>query len=150
MSYVIAVDFDGICVSDAYPNIGEKIGAADVLRKIVESGHKLILLTYRFNTYQRDFSDQPVVKDAYLDEAVRWFDYREIPLYGINSNPDQAKETHPWYKSKKVFANLVIDYYGMGVPLKYDYKISDKPIADWANIEQWLTDLKIIKPSTKD
>lgn len=149
MSYVIAVDFDGICVSDEYPNIGSNIGAADVLRKIVDNGHKLILLTYRTNKYALGYSNQLIIQDAYLDEAVMWFDNRDIPLYGINSNPDQAKETHEWYKSKKVFANLVIDYYGMGVPLKYDYKISDRPIADWVKIEEWLTNAGIIKPVKK-
>lgn len=31
----IAVDFDGTCVANEYPNIGREIGAAEVLRGLV-------------------------------------------------------------------------------------------------------------------
>ena len=43
----IAIDFDGTCVTHEYPNVGRDIGAAPVLRKLVENGHKLILWTMR-------------------------------------------------------------------------------------------------------
>ena len=39
----IAVDFDGTCVTHAYPEIGNDIGAVPILKRIVERGHKLIL-----------------------------------------------------------------------------------------------------------
>lgn len=149
MTRNIAVDFDGVCVSDEYPGIGKNIGAADVLRKIVDSGNNLILLTQRSNTYKINEHGQSVIDKRYLEDAVFWFKEREIPLYGINLNPEQEKEFHPMHGSKKVCADLIIDYYGMGVPLKYNYKISDKPIADWERIEQWLTNLNIIKPPKK-
>lgn len=150
MNRNIAIDFDGICVSDEYPNVGKNIGAADVLRKIVDSGNNIILLTHRSNTYKINQKGQSVIDKPYLENAVFWFKNRDIPLYGINSNPEQDQEFHPKHNSQKVCAEIIIDYYGMGVPLKYDYKISDKPIADWERIEQWLTNLKIIKPKEKD
>lgn len=34
---IIAIDFDGTCVTHEYPNIGRDIGP--VLRKLVENGH---------------------------------------------------------------------------------------------------------------
>ena len=45
----IAVDFDGTCVSNAFPYIGKDIGSVPVLKKLVEKGHKLILYTLRSN-----------------------------------------------------------------------------------------------------
>ena len=153
---IVAVDFDGICVSNEYPSIGENIGAADVLRKIIDSGNDLILWTHRFNTYKHNNFMQSVVDEHHLDDAVNWFKNREIPLLGINENPNQSKEDakhkgrgYQWSGSKMVYADVVINYYGIGVPLKFDYKISDLPIADWQKIESWLTDMKIIKPPKK-
>ena len=43
----IAVDFDGTCVTHEYPNIGKDIGAVPVLKKLTDSGHKIILNTMR-------------------------------------------------------------------------------------------------------
>ena len=41
---IIAVDFDGTCVTHKYPDIGEDIGAVPVLKELVDKGHRLILL----------------------------------------------------------------------------------------------------------
>ena len=46
-SIVICVDFDGTCTTHDYPHIGKDIGAIQVLRDLVENGHKLILFTMR-------------------------------------------------------------------------------------------------------
>lgn len=43
---VIAVDFDGTCVTHEFPKIGKDIGAIPVLRKLVEKEHQIILLYY--------------------------------------------------------------------------------------------------------
>lgn len=44
---VIAVDFDGTCVTHEFPKIGKDIGAIPVLRKLVEKEHQIILYTMR-------------------------------------------------------------------------------------------------------
>ena len=45
---VIAVDFDGTIVEDAYPDIGEpKIFAFETLKEIQKARHQLILWTLR-------------------------------------------------------------------------------------------------------
>ena len=44
---VIAIDFDGTCVTNEYPNVGNDIGAVPVLKRIVEKGHRIILYTMR-------------------------------------------------------------------------------------------------------
>lgn len=112
-SKTIAVDFDGTAVSYAWPEVGNEIGAAEVLRDLQAAGHKIILLTMR--------SDKP------LSDAVSWFSRNKITLYGINHNRDQAS----WSKSQKVYAHLYIDDQNLGAPLLRDETISEKPFIDW-------------------
>ena len=44
---IIAVDFDGTCVTHEFPRVGEEIGAAEVLKELTDKGHKIILFTMR-------------------------------------------------------------------------------------------------------
>ena len=61
---IIAVDFDGTIVEDAYPQIGKPIiFAFETLKKLQEKGHRLILWTYR--------------SGSKLDEAVQNEDYEK-------------------------------------------------------------------------
>lgn len=39
----ICIDFDGTCVTHEYPKIGKDIGAVPVLKRLIETGNKLIL-----------------------------------------------------------------------------------------------------------
>ncbi len=39
---IIAVDFDGTCVTHDYPKVGMDIGATEVLKELVKEGHKLM------------------------------------------------------------------------------------------------------------
>lgn len=121
---VIAVDFDGTCVSHEYPGIGKDIGAESVLKKIVDSRHKIILYTMR--------------SGEYLDEALVWFDKRGIQLYGINTNPTQRS----WTKSPKCYAQLYIDDAALGCPLIYPENARE--YADWNKIEEMLIDKGVI------
>ena len=61
---VIAVDFDGTCVTHEFPNIGKDIGAVPILKELIKKGHKLILYTMRSGDL--------------LEEAVNWFAYNGI------------------------------------------------------------------------
>lgn len=98
---IIAIDFDGTCVTHEYPEIGRDIGAAEVIRKFVARGDKIILFTMR--------------SGKHLDDAVMWFAANEIPLFGINQNPEQ----HTWTSSPKPYANVYIDDAALGVPLRH-------------------------------
>lgn len=122
----IAIDFDGTVVTHEYPRIGEDIGAIPVLKKLVNCGHKLILLTMR--------------SGKTLEEAVEWFNENNIKLWGINYNPTQ----HRWTNSNKVYANLYIDDQALGVPKKLDITISNNFFVDWEVVEQYLKTLGII------
>jgi hypothetical protein len=121
----IVLDFDGTVVSYNYPNIGQDIGAVPVLKKLIAAGHKLILNTMRCGKE--------------LEAAVNWFKEHDIPLYGINTDPEQAR----WTKSPKAFANLYIDDAALGCPLIYPVKgflpgedKSGKPYVDWVKVDE--------------
>lgn len=126
---IIAVDFDGTCVTHAYPEIGEYIGAQIVLRLLVKAGHKLILHT------MRDKEE--------LDEAVKWFEDNGIELYGINKNPTQDS----WTDSPKAYANLYIDDAALGCPLLIDKKTNRK-FVDWFHVTTKLLNDGIIKSNS--
>lgn len=99
---IIAVDFDGTCVKHRFPLIGQGIGAEPYLKMMVERGHKLILFTVR--------------SGKFLDDAVKWFEINEIPLYSIQTNPNQRLIS----SSPKVLANLYIDDLALGCPVLKD------------------------------
>lgn len=127
----IAVDFDGTCVKHSFPYIGEDIGAAPVLKDLVDSGHLIILYTVR--------------SGEFLDAAVNWFTENEIPLFGINENPTQ----NSWTQSRKIFANLYIDDYALGVPLVHkkvnEYSTNIERYVDWAKVRIMLEQDGIIE-----
>lgn len=116
---IIAVDFDGTVVTHAYPHIGEDAGAVPVLKELANNGCRLILLTMR--------------SDKLLEKAVAWFRGRNIPLYGVNANPQQQL----WTASPKVYADLYIDDSALGCPIRFIDGVK-RPVADWAKIREQL------------
>ena len=63
---IIAVDFDGTCVSHDYPYIGKEIGAAPVLRELVAAGHDLILFTMRDGKLLKEMKQPVAVNPKYI------------------------------------------------------------------------------------
>ena len=118
MITIVAVDFDGTCVTNEYPRIGKEIGAAPVLKKMTDKGIKLVVYTMR--------------DGKLLEEAVQWFKDNNIPLYGVNKTPGQYK----WTNSPKIFANYYIDDAAIGVPLIFDP--GNKPFVDWEKLKPYL------------
>lgn len=111
---IIAVDFDGTCVKHAYPYLGEDIGAQYWLKEFVDAGAKLILWTMRSG-------------DELID-AEYWFYNNNIPLFGVNSNPEQ----HNWTDSPKAYPHLYIDDAAYGCPLYYED--GQRPYVDWNSV----------------
>lgn len=101
---IIGIDFDGTCVTDLYPYVGNNIGAASVLRKLADK-NLLILYTVR--------------DGKYLQDAVDWFKYNHINLYSVNYNPE------PVSSSPKLYCDYYIDDRNIGTPL------TDKGYVDW-------------------
>lgn len=122
---IIAVDFDGTCVTAKFPELGENIGAQYVLRELVKQGHQLILYTMRGHTCKT--WDGQESNENFIISALKWFIENEIPLWGVNENPQQTKDQ--WTDSPKPFYNVLIDDYAFGCPLVHSpYKSS---FVDW-------------------
>lgn len=118
----ILIDFDGTVVTHAFPKIGESVGAEKVLRALTDQGHKLILFTMRCDS----------IRGAHLTAAVEWFKERNIPLYGIQTNPRQSS----WTTSPKAYGQLIIDDTALGIPLVNPK--GERPYVDWAVVENLL------------
>ena len=116
---IIGIDFDGTCVTHEYPEIGRDVGAEPVLKELIQEGHKLILWTMR--------------SGKYLEEAVTWFQDRDIPLFGVNKNPEQST----WTDSPKAYCNLYIDDAALGIPLLVSSKES-RPYVNWEKVREML------------
>lgn len=123
---VIAVDFDGTCVTHDYPKVGKDIGAVPVLRALVDAGHKIILYTMRAPSK----NGGPNLEQ----DAIDWFTENQIPLYGVNKNKAQIF----WTSSKKLFANIYIDDATLGAPLMMDESLSSRPFIDWVKARELL------------
>lgn len=146
---IIAIDFDGTCVTHEFPKVGKDIGAVPVLKKLTDFGHQLVLFTMRShlqegtaepNSLQWDNEDKIKLETDVLDDAINWFKENNIPLYGININPSQVN----WTKSPKVYAQLYIDDAALGCPLMYNIYISSRPFVDWKEVERMLIDQSIL------
>ncbi len=120
MSKIIAVDFDGTCVTHEYPEVGETVPhCVRVLERLQANDVKIILWAMRHGEY--------------LQNAVDWFSENEITLWGINENPEQ----HTWSQSPKCFAHAYIDDAAIGCPLK-NQNWTNRPFVDWQAVEKLL------------
>jgi hypothetical protein len=72
-------------------------------------------------------SDNIKTGQMYLTDAVNWFKKWDIPLYGIQSDPQQKA----WTSSPKCYAEIYIDDAALGAPLTYNPDMSDRPFIDW-------------------
>jgi hypothetical protein len=75
---------------------------------------------------------------APLQEAVNWFHQNNIPLVGINENPDQ----HSWTSSPKAYCHVYIDDAALGTPLIYG--LHERPFVDWQRIRTLLVEKHLL------
>lgn len=116
---IIAVDYDGTVVPKLPEGFCEvDTGAERVLRKLVEAGHLLVLWTCRNNSIDNpyNFVRGMLREESSLEEAMRWFDEHNIPLYGINDVPNQSSLIG---KSRKLLYDILIDDTSLGIPLVF-------------------------------
>lgn len=114
-SLILAVDFDGTIVEDAYPGIGKPmIFAFDTLKRLQKHGYRLILWTFR--------------KGKHLDEAVEFCRKNGVEFYAINNS--FPEEDHDPTVSRKIHADIFID----------DRNIGGFP--GWGEVYQFITKTK--------
>lgn len=140
----IAIDFDGTCVTHDFPFVGTDIGAVSVLKELVANGHDLILWTMRAdcenNTGASDCIPE-VHNGPFLTDAINWFKENDIPLFGIQRNPEQDS----WTTSPKCYAQLYIDDAALGCPLIKNICVSSRPFVDWKAVRKLLVKKGLIK-----
>ena len=144
----ICIDFDGTCVTHEFPKIGKDIGAVPVLKRLVKAGHRLILWTMRSDIKETKelwmgVADAEIIEPIqgrYLTDAVNWFKDNDIPLFGINENPEQKS----WTSSPKAYGHLYIDDAALGCPLIFDDESVDRPYVDWTMTEARLIYMGLI------
>jgi hydroxymethylpyrimidine pyrophosphatase-like HAD family hydrolase len=96
---IIAVDFDGTIVEDAYPKIGStQLFAFETLRKLQSEGYRLILWTYR--------------SGSKLAEAVAFCKENGIDFYAVNKSFPEEDFDEKY--SRKINADLFIDDRNIG------------------------------------
>ena len=96
---IIAIDFDGTIVEDAYPKIGKPmIFAFETMRKLQSEGHRLILWTYR--------------SDIKLQEAVDFCKQQGLEFYAINKS--YPEEEFDGKISRKINAAFFVDDRNIG------------------------------------
>jgi len=97
---IIAVDFDGTIVEDAFPMIGKPMPFAfSVLRKLAnEEHHQLVLWTVRTGKY--------------LADAVEYCRNNGVEFYAVNKLYPEEDEKNP--RSRKIVADIFIDDRNVG------------------------------------
>jgi hypothetical protein len=113
---ILAIDFYGTVVDDAYPRIGKpKIFAFETLKRLQKDGHRLILWTYR--------------SGKHLDEAVEFCKTNGIEFYAVNASfPEEVYATD---RSRKIHADLFVDDRNIGGFIGWGevyHKISNKDL----------------------
>ncbi len=95
---IIAVDFDGTVVEHKFPQIGREIPFAfEILKKLQEDGHRVILWTVR--------------EGKLLDEAVEFCRSNGVEFYAVNAElPGNYEVARP----RKVDADIYIDDHNLG------------------------------------
>lgn len=114
----IAIDFDGTIVDDCYPDIGrEKPFATEVLKKLIEERHRLILWTVR--------------EGKLLDQAVEFCRKRGVEFYAVNRDYPEEERDHNRHFSRKLKVDLFIDDRNLG------------GLPDWGTIYEMVRDRRI-------
>jgi hydroxymethylpyrimidine pyrophosphatase-like HAD family hydrolase len=96
---VIAIDFDGTIVEDAYPKVGKpRIFAFETMKRLQQDGHRLILWTYR--------------SGSKLNDAVEFCKENGITFYAVNQSfPEEQYDNSV---SRKIYADIYIDDRNIG------------------------------------
>lgn len=123
---IIGLDFDGTVVEHRYPRIGAPVpNCIRYLQELDRRGAKFVLFTMR--SHQE------------LEAAVRWFaDVAEVPLFGIQRNPEQDT----WTSSPKAYCHVYVDDAALGCPkIQRTVYPPEREYVDWAVAGPMLLDM---------
>ena len=122
------LDFDGTVVEHAYPEIGApNPGSIDVIRKLQEAGHTIILNTYRADI---DLSS--------LEAAIAYLERVEHSLLPMHS-VEPLKIIPPAWNWEVFMENgiIYIDDICSGTPLIPNRLLPNGQMVDWKVLDEW-------------
>jgi len=121
----IYLDFDGTVVEHEYPKIGKyNEGAFEVIKKLQDAGHEIILNTYRAN-----------MEDGTLEEARAYLN-QATAIHPIFKFEKEKIEPYPWnWEYFKEHDLIFIDDICQNSPLM-SIKPSTFPIVDWKSLDK--------------
>lgn len=126
---ILVLDMDGTVVAHEYPDIGKDIGAVPYLKQLTDVGVKIILYTMRSHLKVTKYEKFKDVDRDCLQEAIDWFKNNDIPLFGVNENPEQKW----WTESPKPHGDLCLDDRNLGTPLIFN-PILGRHHVDWNTV----------------
>ena len=158
-SKVICIDFDSTVVVEEWPFVGRVLtGAIEVIKKLISKGHKIILFTQRspknklyserfkefIETYPQYYFEEN--GEQYVDTlsiALDVFEQNGIELFDYNANNIWESITDD--KSRKVFADYVIDDHNVGMKLnvhinRYGEKVK---CCDWEYLDEFFVNERL-------
>jgi hypothetical protein len=101
---IIAVDFDGVLVEDAFPNIGKTDPVmVRYVKLLIEAGHEVVLWTCRVDTP--------------LEKAIEWCNQHGLYFCAVNDNAPSNKTKYSGEYpngTRKVYADYYIDDHNPG------------------------------------
>lgn len=124
----IYLDFDGTVVEHAYPEIGApNPGSLEVIRKLQEVGHIIIL-----NTYRAD------IDQASLEAAISYLERIEHALQPMHSI-EPLKINPPSWNWEAFMENRImfIDDICSGTPLTPNLLLPHGLMVDWKVLDEW-------------
>lgn len=128
---IIAVDFDGTCVVDEFPETGRNIGAAPVLKFLQSQGHSIMLWSMRGNT-NVTWSGE-VFEKSFLQRVHEWEEQNRFKFDSYNTCPYQ--QCNVWTDSPKQFADIYLDDRALGAPLiSIRYKQAVVKVFNWLEV----------------
>jgi len=93
---IVAIDFDGTIVENAFPKIGKLVeDANNVIARLYQNGCYIIIWTCR--------------KDKYEEDMVNFLQKNNIPFHAVNENAPGIDFT-----GRKIFANYYVDDRNVG------------------------------------
>jgi predicted mannosyl-3-phosphoglycerate phosphatase (HAD superfamily) len=123
---IIQLDFDGTVVEHEYPKIGrENFGSMEIIKKLQEAGHKIILNTYRADC-----------QNGTLDKALNFLNYHHrVNLDLIAEYNDNKILPGAWNWEQMMQTQTIwIDDMAPQIPLKSS-NFGNRKMVDWDRLD---------------
>lgn len=123
----IFLDFDGTVVEHAFPEIyAASPGSIEVIRKLQNAGHSIILNTYRAE-----------LGAHYLEAAIEFLTMEDHGLKPLDEIRDFKLNPPDWDLEKSIaFGVLFIDDISEGIPLTPNRAFNDGFMVDWKVLDE--------------